>query len=38
MAKNTNENLLNAFIKNMKKHKGNRKAQLITIIVFGFLA
>ena len=38
MAKNTNENLLNAFIKNMKKQKGNRKAQLITIIVFGFLA
>ena len=30
--------LKNAFEKNMKKHKGNKKAQLITIIVFGLIA
>ena len=38
MGKNTNENLLNAFLKNMKKHKGNRKAQFIIIVVFCFIA
>ena len=37
MSKN-NKNLENAFKKTMKKHKGNRKAQVITIIVFGLIA
>ena len=37
MSKN-NKNLEDAFKKTMKKHKGNRKAQIITIIVFGLIA
>lgn len=32
------KNLTNEFIKNMKKNKGNKKAQLLTVIVFGLLA
>lgn len=32
------KNIKSAFEKNMKKHKGNKKAQLITIIVFGVIA
>jgi len=35
----TKENdLKKAFEKNMKKHKGNKKAQLLTIIIFGIIA
>ncbi|MBE6072233.1 MAG: MBL fold metallo-hydrolase [Clostridium butyricum] len=37
MSKNKN-NLENAFKSTMKKHKGNIKAQIITIIVFGLIA
>ena len=37
MSKN-NKNLEDAFKKTMKKHKGNRKAQIITVIVFGLIA
>ena len=32
------KDLKNAFIKNMKKNKGNKKAQILTIIVFGLIA
>lgn len=32
------KDLKNAFIKNMKKNKGNKKAQLLTVIVFGLIA
>jgi competence protein ComEC len=35
----TKENdLKKAFAKNMKKHKGNKKAQLLTIVIFGIIA
>lgn len=37
MSKNKN-NLENAFKSSMKKHKGNIKAQIITIVVFGLIA
>lgn len=32
------KDLKKAFIKNMKKNKGNKKAQLLTVIVFGVIA
>lgn len=32
------KNIRSAFEKNMKKHKGNKRAQLITIILFGVIA
>lgn len=38
MGKKTNKNLFNAFLKSMKKNKGNKKRQFITIIIFAFLA
>lgn len=33
-----NDNVKDAFIKNMKKHKGNKKAQFITVIIFALIA
>lgn len=38
MNKKDNKNLQEAFKKNMKKHKGNKKAQILTIIVFAIIA
>lgn len=38
MSKNKDEKIKDAFVKNMKKHKGNKKAQLITVIIFGIIA
>ena len=32
------KDLKKSFEKTMKKHKGNKKAQFITIIVFGIIA
>ena len=32
------KDLKNAFERNMRKHKGNKKAQLLTIIIFGIIA
>lgn len=33
-----NHNVKDAFVKNMKKHKGNKKAQFITVIIFALIA
>ena len=38
MRNNQNEKIKNAFIKNMKKHKGNKRAQFITIVIFVLVA
>lgn len=38
MSKNKDEKIKDAFVKNMKKHKGNKKAQFITVIIFGIIA
>lgn len=38
MSNNRNEKIKDAFVENMKKHKGNKKAQLITVIIFGVIA
>lgn len=37
MSKSSNEKLQEAFKTSMKKHKGNKKAQIITVIIFGIL-
>lgn len=37
MGNKRNENLKNAFEKNMKKQKGNKKGQIITVIVFALI-
>ncbi|MGN0144247.1 MAG: ComEC/Rec2 family competence protein [Clostridium sp.] len=33
-----NDKVKDAFVKNMKKHKGNKKAQFITVIIFALIA
>ena len=38
MSNNKNEKIKDAFVKNMKKHKGNKRAQLATVIIFGTIA
>ena len=38
MTRKTNDKIKSAFVKNMKKHKGNKKAQLLTIIIFALIA
>ena len=38
MSNNKNEKIKYAFVKNMKKHKGNKRAQLATVIIFGTIA
>ena len=38
MSNKKNEEIKHAFIRNMKKHKGNKKAQFITVIIFGLIA
>ena len=37
MKKTNNDNIKNAFIKTMKKHKGNKLAQIVTIIIFAII-
>lgn len=37
MKKTNNENIKNAFKKSMKKHKGNKPAQIMTIIIFAVI-
>ena len=38
MSNSKNEKIKNAFIKNMKKHKGNKRAQFIIIVIFALVA
>ena len=38
MSNNKNDKIKDAFVKNMKKNKGNKRAQLATVIIFGIIA